>query len=231
MERILLVDDDAAFRQALAGRLALANRFDVFEAGDASEARSQTQRRLSDLILLDVGLPDMDGRELCRLLRRNGVKCPVIMLTATADDSDIVLGFESGANDYVAKPFKFEVLLARIRCHLRQYQQSKDAVFAIGPYTFRPAAKVLVNAEAPAPRKIPLTDKEVEIIKYLYRASGRAVERETLLSEIWGYSPLVATHTLETHIYRLRRKIEVDPTDPAFLLSAPGGYRLARSRE
>lgn len=231
MERILLVDDDAAFRQALAGRLTLAKSFDVLEAGDASEARSQAQRRLSDLILLDVGLPDMDGRELCRLLRRDGIKCPVIMLTATADDSDVVLGLESGANDYVAKPFKFEVLLARIRCQLRQHQQSDDAVFAIGPYSFRPAAKLLIKAEAQAPRKIVLTDKEVGILKYLYRAGGRTVEREVLLSEVWGYSPLVTTHTLETHIYRLRQKIEADPAEPAFLLSAPGGYRLARSRE
>lgn len=229
LEQILLVDDDAAFRQALAARLALGNAFDVREAADAREARSQAQRRLSDLILLDVGLPDMDGRELCRVLRRDGVKCPIIMLTGTAEDSDIVLGLESGANDYVAKPFKFEVLLARMRGQLRQHQQSENAVFAIGPYTFQPAAKLLINAEAQVPRRVRLTEKEVELLKHLYRAGGRTVEREVLLTEVLGCSPLLTTHTLETHVYRLRQKIEAGPTDPALLVTAPGGYRLERT--
>ena len=97
---------------------------------------------MHDLIILDVGLPDMDGREVCRLMRKSGVKCPILMLTGHTTDADTILGLDAGANDYVAKPFKFAVLLARIRAQLRQHEQSEDAVFTIGPYSFRPAMKM-----------------------------------------------------------------------------------------
>jgi DNA-binding response OmpR family regulator len=175
-----------------------------------------------------VGLPDMDGRELCRLLRRQGVRCPIVMLTAAAGDADTILGLEAGANDYVAKPFKFAVLLARVRAQLRQHEQSEDAVFSIGPYTFRPSAKLLFqNGDGRAQRKIRLTEKETSILKFLYRAGGRVVSREVLLNEVWGYNAGVTTHTLETHVYRLRQKIEADPSHAQLLLTEPGGYRLA----
>ncbi len=127
------------------------------------------------------------------------------------------------ANDYVAKPFKFPVLLARIRAQLRQHEQSEDAVFAIGPYSFRPGAKILVDEHD---RKVRLTEKETNILKFLYRSGGRTVEREVLLREVWGYNAGVTTHTLETHIYRLRQKIEPDPSNAAILLTDAGGYRL-----
>ena len=156
---------------------------------------------------MDVGLPDMDGREAVRALRKNGFKPPVIMLTAHDTDSDTIMGLESGANDYVAKPFRFAVLLARIRSQLRQHEASEDAVFTIGPYTFRPASKLLINAKG---GKIRLTEKETAILRYLYRASQKPVSREILLQEVWGYNSGVTTHTLETHIYRLRQKIEGD---------------------
>ena len=178
----------------------------------------------ADLILLDLDLPDMDGREACRLLRSGGVTTPIIMLTAQSSDSDTVLGLESGANDYVTKPFRFAVLLARIRAHLRSHEQSEDAVFAIGPYEFRPAAKVLLD---PKGRKIRLTEKETNILKYLYRAGEKPVSREELLAEVWGYNAGVTTHTLETHVYRLRQKIEPDPSNARLLLTEAGGYRLA----
>ena len=176
-------------------------------------------------MLLDVGLPDIDGRELCKVMRRGGHKMPIIMLTAADTDSDTILGLESGANDYVAKPFRLGVLLARMRAQLRQHEQSEDAVFSIGPYTFRPSAKLLVEPDSN--RKIRLTEKETAILKYLYRAGDKVVAREVLLDEVWGYNAGVATHTLETHIYRLRQKIERDPSDAVLLLTEPGGYRLA----
>jgi len=178
---------------------------------------------MHDLIILDVGLPDMDGREVCRLMRKQGVKCPVVMLTGHTSDSDTILGLDAGANDYVTKPFKFPVLLARVRAQLRQHEQSEDAVFAIGPYSFRPGAKMLIDENE---RKIRLTEKETNILKYLYRAGGRAVEREVLLREVWGYNAGVTTHTLETHIYRLRQKIEPDPSNATILITDAGGYRL-----
>ena len=173
-----------------------------------------------DLVIMDVGLPDVDGREAVRILRKNGFKAPIIMLTGHDTDSDTILGLESGANDYITKPFRFAVLLARIRAQLRQHEASEDAVFTIGPYTFRPSSKLLMN---PKGNKVRLTEKETAILRYLYRAGQRPVSREVLLQEVWGYNSGVTTHTLETHIYRLRQKVEKDA-------SAPGdpGHRRRR---
>ena len=172
---------------------------------------------------MDVGLPDMDGREAVRLMRADGFKRPVIMLTARDSDADTVIGLESGANDYVAKPFRFAVLLARIRVQLRQHEASEDAEFQIGPYTFRPATKNLVDAKG---AKLRLTEKEAAILRFLHRAQRQAVPRETLLRDVWGYNANVTTHTLETHIYRLRQKIEDDPADARLLVTDGGGYKL-----
>ena len=118
------------------------------------------------------------------------------MLTGHDTDSDTILGLESGANDYITKPFRFAVLLARIRAQLRQHEASEDAVFTIGPYTFRPSSKLLLN---PKGSKVRLTEKETAILRYLYRAGQKPVSRETLLQEVWGYNSGVTTHTLETH--------------------------------
>jgi DNA-binding response OmpR family regulator len=167
-------------------------------------------------------LPDGDGRKLCRALRDDGVSCPIVLLTAADTDADTIEGLESGANDYVTKPFRFAVLMARIHAHLRNHEQSEDAVYRIGPYTFRPSAKLLID---PAEKKIRLTEKETNILKFLYR-SGDTVARETLLHEVWGYNPAVTTHTLETHIYRLRQKIENNPGQAQILVTESGGYRL-----
>ena len=157
-------------------------------------------------------------------MREEGVTCPVIMLTAAATDSDTILGLDSGANDYVTKPFRFAVLLARIRAQLRSHEASEDAVFRIGPYEFRPAQKLLIDERQ---KKIRLTEKETNILKYLYRAGSKPVAREELLTEVWGYNAGVTTHTLETHVYRLRQKIEPDPSGAKLLITEAGGYRLA----
>ena len=223
LRKILLVDDDDDLREALAEQLVLTEDFDVFEAADGHAGIEKVKAGMFDLVILDVGLPDMDGRELCRLMRKHDVKCPIVMLTGHVADSDTILGLDSGANDYIAKPFKLPVLLARIRAQLRQHEQSEDAVFGIGPYTFKPAAKLLLDAKE---RKIRLTEKETNILKYLYRANDAVVPRDILLHEVWGYNAGVTTHTLETHIYRLRQKIEPDPTSARILVTEPGGYRL-----
>ena len=224
-KRILIVDDDDALRQSLAEQLELHEEFEIGVAATGGDALQAVKSLRYDIVLLDVGLPDIDGRELCKVMRRGGHKMPIIMLTAADTDSDTILGLESGANDYVAKPFRLGVLLARMRAQLRQHEQSEDAVFSIGPYTFRPSAKLLVEPDSN--RKIRLTEKETAILKYLYRAGDKVVAREVLLDEVWGYNAGVATHTLETHIYRLRQKIERDPSDAVLLLTEPGGYRLA----
>jgi DNA-binding response OmpR family regulator len=222
--KILLVDDDEPLRTTLAEQLELHEEFITVMAGDAAGGLKQVKDGHFDMILLDVGLPDMDGRDLCRLMRKQGVKAPIMMLTAQDGDADTILGLDAGANDYVTKPFKVAVLLARIRAQLRQHEQSDDAVFTIGPYSFKPAAKIL-HDEA-RNKKIRLTEKETAILKYLYRAGDRIVKRETLLNEVWGYNAEVTTHTLETHVYRLRQKIEPDPDRTSILVTDSGGYRL-----
>jgi len=220
---LLIVDDDLDLRGAIAEQLQ-AEQFDIVEAATAGDGVRLAREAKPDLILLDVDLPDMDGRDACARMRQDGVSAPVIMLTAAATDDDAVRGLDSGANDYVTKPYKFAVLLARIRAQLRDYEHSEGAVFRLGVYEFRPAAKVLLDEKG---RKIRLTEKETNILKYLYRAGEKAISREELLAEVWGYNAGVTTHTLETHVYRLRQKIEPDPANARLLLTEAGGYKLS----
>ncbi len=223
-KRILIVDDDETLLQMLSEQLQLHEEFLTDTVASAAEALERIKGDYFDIVILDVGLPDMDGREVCRLMRRAGVKSPIIMLTGADTDADTILGLDSGANDYITKPFRLGVLLARLRAHIRQYERSDDAVFTIGPYTFQPSAKILVDEERN--RKIRLTDKEAAILKYLYRTGDKVVGRDVLLDEVWGYNAGVTTHTLETHVYRLRQKIERDPSNAKILVTEPGGYRL-----
>jgi DNA-binding response OmpR family regulator len=222
---ILVVDDDVALRRELAEQLTLHEGFEIREAGTGKEALEFAKGHPFAAVLLDVGLPDMDGRDVCRLLRKQGMKSPVIMLTAQTGDSDTILALDSGANDYITKPFRLGVLMARLRAQLRQFELSDDAVFQLGPYSFKPAAKMLVRGDN---RKIHLTEKETAILKYLFRIGDRPVSRDVLLDEVWGYNAGVTTHTLETHIYRLRQKIEPKAGETTLLVTEPGGYRLIR---
>ena len=222
---LLLVDDDDALREALRDQFQLHEDFVIQEAASGAAALEIAKGSNHDLLLLDVGLPDMDGREVSRLMRRNGVTSPIIMLTGADTDADTILELDSGANDYITKPFRLGVLLARLRAHIRQHERSDDAVFTIGPYTFQPSVKLLVNNEDE--KKVRLTDKETAILNYLYRADDRVVGRDVLLDEVWGYNAGVTTHTLETHVYRLRQKIEFDPSNAKILVTEPGGYRLS----
>jgi DNA-binding response OmpR family regulator len=222
-KKILIVDDDETLREMLGEQLALHDEFRVSEAENATQGIEALKGEHFDLVLLDVDMPDMDGREACKIMRRNGYNGPVIMLTGQDSESATILGLDAGANDYVTKPFRFAVLLARMRAHLRQHEQSETAVFRIGPYTFKPASKILVSEDG---RKVRLTEKETAILKYLYRAGETVVSRDTLLHEVWGYNAGVTTHTLETHIYRLRQKIEKSPSQAELLVTESGGYRL-----
>ena len=223
LRRILIVDDDAALRQSLAEQLERHAEFLSLQCDSAAAALLIMHQERFDAVLLDVGLPDMDGHELCRQMRRAGINVPIVMLTAADSEADTVLGLDAGANDYVTKPFRLSVLLARLRAHLRQSELNDDVVLTIGPYTFRPSAKLMTDSGGK--RKVRLTEKETAILKFLYRA-GRVIGRDTLLDEVWGYNAGVTTHTLETHVYRLRQKIERDPAHAEILVTEPGGYRL-----
>ncbi len=222
-KRLLVIDDDSMLRQTLSEQLRIREEFETYEAATGEAALALLKELNFDIMLMDVGLPDIDGRELCRLIRRQGIKAPIIMLTPRDGEADTILGLDAGANDYITKPFKISILLARLRAHLRQHEQSDDAVFTIGPYQFRPSAKVLIAGDS---RKIRLTEKETAILKYLYRAGNQMITRETLLNEVWGYNAAVTTHTLETHVYRLRQKIETDPSNADILVTVTGGYQL-----
>jgi DNA-binding response OmpR family regulator len=223
---VLIVDDDDILRETLVEQLAVDGEFAAAEAATLAEAEAKLFAKDArwDAVILDLGLPDGDGRDLCIKMRKQGYRMPIIILTGAGDEPDVVRGLDSGANDYVAKPFKLNELLARLRAQLRIFENSEDAVFSIGPYTFRPAAKLLQD---PAKNKrIRLTEKEAAILKFLYRAGTHAVARQVLLNEVWGYNAAVTTHTLETHIYRLRQKIEPDPANARLLVTEGGGYRL-----
>jgi DNA-binding response OmpR family regulator len=216
--KILIVDDDNDLRDALMEQLSLHEEFEPTAADTGAKGALAAKADAPDLVLMDVGLPDTDGREVVRSLRKGGFKAPIIMLTGHDTESDTILGLES-----VAKPFRFAVLLARIRAQLRQHEASEDAVFSVGPYSFRPGSKMLTGDNA---KKVRLTEKETAILRFLYRAGQLPVTRETLLQEVWGYNSGVTTHTLETHIYRLRQKIEKDAANPEILVTESGGYKL-----
>ena len=223
---ILIVEDDDALRQVLADQVASSGVYQSVEAATLDEASrflGDAEARF-DSIILDINLPDGDGRDFCAQLRKLGHTMPIIMLTGSSNEDDVVRGLNAGANDYIAKPFRANELLARLQAQLRVFDNSEDAVFTIGPYTFRPAAKALIGPDKK--QRLRLTAKEVDIIKFLYRHPNQVVSRQTLLDEVWGYNAGVTTHTLETHVYRLRQKIELDPSKAEILVTEPGGYRL-----
>lgn len=221
---ILLVDDDTELRSSLAEQLILHENVDIIERDTAQKGLEASREQRFDAAILDVGLPDMDGRDLCKIMRREGVSCPILMLTGADSDADQILGLDSGANDYIVKPFRIGLLLARMRAQLRQFEQSEDAIYKFGDYIFKPSQKEMDHNKSG--EKIRLTEKETSILRFLYKSGGKVVGRDELLGEVWGYNAAVTTHTLETHIYRLRQKIEADPSNAALLVTEPGGYRL-----
>ena len=223
MRSILIVDGDTAVRALLAEQLAHAGEFAPREAAGAGEAERLVLAAPAgfDAILLDVGLPDGDGLALCARLRQLGVRVPILIVSARAAEADIVRGLDAGASDYIAKPFRLRELLARLRAQLRNHENSDDAALLLGGFRFSAASRSLTDA---AGQRVRLTEKEAAILKFLHRAGPVAVPRETLLAMVWGYNAKVSTHTLETHVYRLRRKLG----DPAgeIIATEGRGYRL-----
>ncbi len=224
--RVLMVEDDDILRESLSEHLSYSG-FTMVSVATGAEALAQVQAERFDLILLDVRLPDADGRDLCRRIQESGRGPPIIMLTAADSSADIVRGFDSGAHDYVVKPVALPVLVARMRAHLRQHELTEDAEFDLGSFRFRPSAKLLVDSEG---RQVRLTEKESALLRCLLKARSEPVSRRRLLQEVWGYHPSVRSHTLETHISRLRKKLEPRPDSPRILVTASDGrgYRVIR---
>ncbi|MDC0196517.1 response regulator transcription factor [Gammaproteobacteria bacterium] len=225
-KKVLIVDGDSHLQETLQEQLELNSEFltDVVDNGHA--AIDKTLDQYYDVIIMDVGLPDIDGRAVCAAMRKNGIKTPIVILSRTNTDEDTILALDAGANDYVTKPFRVNVLMARLRARIREAEQSEHAVFQIGHYSFRPLDKSMQDNRNE--QKIRLTEKETAIVKFLYLASDAVVSRDTLLGEVWGYNAGVTTHTLETHVYRLRQKIEEDPSNAMILVTEPTGYRIVR---
>ncbi|HEX5452289.1 MAG TPA: response regulator transcription factor [Stellaceae bacterium] len=220
--RILIVVDDPALRRSLAEQLDASAEFVGRDCDSAAAPRLLREER-SDAVLLDGDLPDAARYKLCRLIRQAGRHIPIVMMTAAGQAPDPTTEGSPEADDYLAKPFRLSDLLARLRVQLARSRTGAGAAVAIGGYTFRPGSKLMVDDGDG--RTVRLTDKEAAILEYLHRA-GRVIDRDTLLGEVWGYNEGVTTHTLETHVYRLRRKIERDPGHAEILVTEAGGYRL-----
>jgi DNA-binding response OmpR family regulator len=223
---ILIVEDDSAQKEILIESLSVDNEFQVHAAATLSDADAllSAAHARFDAVVLGLEKPDANGHGYCAKLRLLGHKMPIIIVARSGDEIDIVRGLDVGANDYLTKPLRLNELQARLRAQLRSFDNSEAAVFTIGQYTFRPSAKLLQD---PARNRcFRLTDKETAILKFLYRAGAQSVTRPVLLENVWGYPSHVETHTLETHIYRLRRKLEANPASCSLLITEAGGYRL-----
>ncbi len=224
----LLIDADDLQRMALAEQLARGMDCTTVGASSIGEAQSAIIRSIRfDAMILDVDLPDGDGRDFCQRLRRTGVNVPLLILTDAERETDVVRGLDSGANDYIIRPVGTPQLLARLRAQLRAFEASEHAEIGMGPFVFRPGAKLLHRLGS---KPIRLTEKEVGVLKYLYRAEGAPVTREMLLQDVWGYNADATTHTVETHIYRLRRKIHSAAEGERLVVNDGGGYRLCLGR-
>lgn len=221
--RLLAVGGDAVLRDLLVEQLSQASDLEVAFCESGAQMRALLDEESFDILLADAALAEGEGPRLAAAIREAGFRGPLILLAPAAEEADPGLDPEAGGVEVVAKPFKFAVLLSRIRALLRAREASEEAAVPIGPYTFRAGAKTLTSA---ASGLLRLTEKEAAILRFLHRAGEAIVSRDTLLQEVWGYNSSVTTHTLETHIYRLRQKIETDPSAARILVTEPGGYRL-----
>jgi DNA-binding response OmpR family regulator len=223
MPRILIVDDEPEIVRGLEDNL----RFEGYEtltAANGTDALALARSAGPDLVILDIMMPSMSGWDVCRQLRKQGIEVPVIMLTARGEEIDRVLGLELGADDYVTKPFSLRELLARVRAVLRRPgpRQRVDDVAFDDVRIHRRARRVFKRGQ-----ELVMTRKEFDLLVYLVEHRGDVLTRERLLEEVWGYERFPTTRTVDTHVLRLRKKIERDPDHPAWIQTVHAqGYRF-----
>jgi two-component system, OmpR family, response regulator MtrA len=226
--RILLVEDDPSIREVAAMGLR-ASGFTVSTASDGAEGLERWRTDRPDLVLLDVMLPRLDGLEVLRAIRREATT-PVVMLTARADTIDVVVGLESGADDYVRKPFEMPELVARLRAALRRHAREGDDAAApalrLGPLRIDLAGRTVEGEGG----EIALTRTEFDLLAELARHPGQVFPRDVLLDRVWGYDYLGDSRLVDVAIGRLRAKVEADPASPQLVLTVRGaGYKAARA--
>ena len=223
MTRILVIDDEPEMLLGLEDNLRFEG-YEVVTARDGTEGLTRAAKELPDLIILDVMMPGKSGWDVCRELRKKGINVPVIMLSARGQEVDTVLGLELGADDYVTKPFSVRELLARIRAVLRRPGRRSE----VESYSFGSIRIDFKRCQAfKGKRPIPLTKKELEIMKYFTEHKDEALTRERMLDEVWGYERFPTTRTVDNHILKLRQKLEDDPENPRFILTVHGiGYKF-----
>ena len=224
--QILIADANSTLIEMLSEQFQFQKEFNTYNAVSAAAALKFVKEEYFDAIILGKKLLDMDGHKLCQFMRRHGVTCPIIILVDSQEDANENFWVQIGATECIIKPFRYNVLLAKLRAHIRTHEQTEALAPKIGPYKFQLSKKLLIDEAGQ--NTIQLTDKEVEILKCLHRAGNRIVLRDVLLESVWGYNADVTTHTLETHVYRLRQKIEFDPSRAKILVTEVGGYRLIR---
>ena len=221
--KILLINNDKDLGEALAFQLPLGGKYQIVETNDETSALAQINNNFCDLVIINSQSAALREYDLTKNLRLAGYKKPIIILIKQNSNLDIPDDQNHKVDEHIIKPFRYPVLLKSIETQLHKFKKSENTQYSIGNYAFKPNSKILESNES---RSIRLTEKENNILKFLYKNSGNTVSRETLLYEVWGYNSKVTTHTLETHIYRLRQKIEDDPSNACFLITEPGGYKL-----
>ncbi|MBM7790751.1 response regulator transcription factor [Tenggerimyces flavus] len=222
MTRVMLAEDDASISDPLA-RALRREGYDVAVTAEGEDALGQVRGGGFDLVVLDLGLPDLDGLEVCRRLRADGSRMPVLVLTARADEVDTVVGLDAGADDYVTKPFRLAELLARVRALLRRGTGEQ----------WTDGNGVRIDAESRRAwldgAELQLTAKEFDLLRVLLRESGRVVTRDQLMREVWDTTWWSSTKTLDMHVSWLRRKLGDDASDPKFITTVRGvGFRFER---
>lgn len=224
MKKILIIEDDQAIRKGLKDNLELDN-YDVLTESDGEEGLKSAENKSPDLILLDLNLPVKNGYEICKELRSAGNNVPIIMLSARAEEADKVLGLELGADDYVTKPFSIRELLSRIKAVLRRKATIEDVmdIYTIGDVEINFRKMEASKGK----KKIYMSLKEYEILKFFINHKEEVVSRNLLLDEVWGYEVFPTTRTVDNYIMMLRKKIEKNPSVPKhFLTIHSAGYRF-----